>query len=123
MPHSIASFAIKLISITAETIRTAYLSRYLTDDPDHVQRRVAKDTIFREMRIQVRYFASLRERLGKAGEIVDLPGSPLVQDLWAEVGCEADTQVLAAVNLEYAPFARPLRDGDEVAFFPPVTGG
>lgn len=88
-----------------------------------MHRRAAKDTIFREMRIQVRYFASLRERLGKAGEIVDLPGSASVQDLWAKVGCAVDTQVLAAVNQEHAPFLRSLRDGDEVAFFPPVTGG
>ncbi|MHB1950029.1 MAG: MoaD/ThiS family protein [Acidiferrobacteraceae bacterium] len=75
------------------------------------------------MRIQVRYFASLRERLGKAGEIVDIPGFPSVQDLWARVGCETEGEVLAAVNQEHAPFVRLLHEGDEVAFFPPVTGG
>jgi molybdopterin synthase sulfur carrier subunit len=30
---------------------------------------------------------------------------------------------LAAVNMEYVDLAGPVRDGDEVAFFPPVTGG
>ncbi len=75
------------------------------------------------MRIHIRYFASLRERLGKAVETVDLQGSPSVQDLWAQVGGDVGALVLAAVNHEYAPFAQRLQDGDEVAFFPPVTGG
>ncbi|MHB1528467.1 MAG: MoaD/ThiS family protein [Acidiferrobacteraceae bacterium] len=75
------------------------------------------------MRIHIRYFASLQERLGKAVETVDLPGLPSVQDLWVQVGGDVGTPVLAAVNHEYAPFARGLQDGDEVAFFPPVTGG
>ncbi len=56
-------------------------------------------------------------------ETVDLQGSPSVQDLWAQVGGDVGALVLAAVNHEYAPFAQRLQDGDEVAFFPPVTGG
>ena len=35
----------------------------------------------------------------------------------------ADGRLLAAVNQEICPFSHPLKSGDEVAFFPPVTGG
>ena len=38
-------------------------------------------------------------------------------------GFEAPPHTLVAVNLEYVDPSHPVRDGDEVAFFPPVTGG
>lgn len=76
------------------------------------------------MSITVRYFASLRERLGKSEEHVDLTGISSVQDVWNRVaGGNAPARTLVAVNQEYADFASAVRDGDEVAFFPPVTGG
>jgi molybdopterin synthase sulfur carrier subunit len=47
-----------------------------------------------------------------------------VADVWNQVaGSAAPLRILAAVNQEYADLARKVRDGDEVAFFPPVTGG
>ncbi len=81
--------------------------------------------------IRILYFASLRERLGCADETLqEWPGS--VGELrsvlaarggvWAEVFAE-DQRVLAAVNQEMAAATRPLAAGDEVGFFPPVTGG
>lgn len=74
--------------------------------------------------ITVRYFASLRERLGRAEEVFHLEGLRTVADVWERAtGEPPPANTLAAVNLEYADFSRPLRDGDEVAFFPPVTGG
>ncbi len=77
------------------------------------------------MTIRVRYFASLRERMGREAEQIDLGGSATVADVWACVaaGEAPPPNLLAAVNLEYAALDRTVRDGDEVAFFPPVTGG
>lgn len=74
--------------------------------------------------IQVRYFASLRERMGKGEEQVQAAGIATVADVWRRVSREpmpADT--LMAINQEYAAVDAPVRAGDEVAFFPPVTGG
>lgn len=83
--------------------------------------------------IQILYFSRLRERLGCAHERIDLPaavGNPadLLTHLrgrggaWAEALAEGET-VLFAVNQEMARPETPIRDGDEVALFPPVTGG
>ncbi|MEW7976397.1 MAG: MoaD/ThiS family protein [Candidatus Sedimenticola endophacoides] len=82
--------------------------------------------------IEVLYFARLREQLDCPGEGIDPAGLQSVADLigrlrvrggaWEEVFA-GDQPVLMAVNQEMADPARALRDGDEVAFFPPVTGG
>lgn len=74
--------------------------------------------------VTVRYFASLRERLGRSEELIDLQGIHTVAEVWARAtGEPLPANTLTAVNLEYADLQRPVRDGDEVAFFPPVTGG
>ncbi len=85
------------------------------------------------MAVQIRYFAWLRERMGRADESLSLPdGIATVGDLaaWlrerdaAGLRAFADlATVRAAVNQVFAPSASSLQDGDEVAFFPPVTGG
>jgi molybdopterin synthase sulfur carrier subunit len=48
-----------------------------------------------------------------------------VADVWARaaVGEALPEHILCAVNREYAPPSAAVHDGDEVAFFPPVTGG
>lgn len=82
--------------------------------------------------ITIRYFARLREELGTSEESVSLPagvatvgavrdwlsdrGSPWLEALTAPA-------VLIAVNHEAADPATQVMDGDEIAFFPPVTGG
>jgi molybdopterin synthase sulfur carrier subunit len=83
--------------------------------------------------LRVRFFASLRERLG-CGELgVDpLAGGRTVAALVARLdahelpGCGAllllDNTVIA-VNRQVCDRERALADGDEIAFFPPVTGG
>ena len=75
------------------------------------------------MSITVRFFASLRERLGR--EEVAIESGDTVGAVWrlATDDAEAPDNLLAAVNMDYADWDAPVKDGDEVAFFPPVTGG
>lgn len=74
--------------------------------------------------IQVRYFASLRERMGKSEEQVQAAGIATVADVWRRVSREPmPVNTLMAINQEYAAADARVREGDEVAFFPPVTGG
>jgi molybdopterin synthase sulfur carrier subunit len=79
------------------------------------------------------YFAGLRESVGVAREQVSLPSgnstvSMLVDELrsrdgrWTEAFAPG-RQWRVAVNQQMASLATPIRPGDEVAFFPPVTGG
>jgi molybdopterin synthase sulfur carrier subunit len=75
--------------------------------------------------IQVRYFASMRERMGRAGDTFAANGALTVADLWSRLSGAKPLppNTLVAVNMEYSRLDTPVRDGDEVAFFPPVTGG
>lgn len=82
--------------------------------------------------IKLLYFASLRENLGSAGESLALPvGVGTVGDLRAQLAARGDAwqvfatskSLRAAVNQKMVGAEAPVADGDEVAFFPPVTGG
>lgn len=74
--------------------------------------------------IKVRYFASIRERLGRAGEELPIADIRSVADVWRRVSVgPPPPHLLVAINHEYADFDAPVAVGDEVAFFPPVTGG
>jgi molybdopterin synthase sulfur carrier subunit len=77
------------------------------------------------MSIQVRFFASLRERIGRSAEVVEVAGVLTAADVWTRAAGDEPmpTNTLIAVNMEYAAPGREVKDGDEVAFFPPVTGG
>lgn len=77
------------------------------------------------MSIRVRYFASLRETMGRLEENLVAEGIQTVADVWRAVdqGRLMPSNMLCAVNQEYANPATRVQDGDEVAFFPPVTGG
>jgi len=77
------------------------------------------------MRITVKYFASLKERMGRSQDRLDVSPGVTVREIWAQVsgGDPLDENILTAVNLEYVSRNRTVADGDEVAFFPPVTGG
>ncbi len=73
------------------------------------------------MRVTVRLFAGLRERAGWARKEID---ADRVGDVWAALGLGEEPEgLLYAVNKEYAPLEQELRDGDEVALIPPVSGG
>ena len=76
------------------------------------------------MSITVRFFASLRDRIGRECVEMDAEGMDCARDVWASlVEQEPDARVLVAVNARHAALDAKIRDGDEVAFFPPVTGG
>ena len=83
------------------------------------------------MKLNLRYFASIREALGMDAESVELPCSDvagLLTQLRARGGVYADVlaegrPVRAAVNQVMARADTPLSDGAEVGLFPPVTGG
>ena len=77
------------------------------------------------MSIHVKFFASLRERLGREAQEIQASDGLTVGALWSAVSGTArlPPNVLAALNHEYATADQQVRDGDEVAFFPPVTGG
>ena len=77
------------------------------------------------MSIEIKYFASLRDQLGRAGDRLESVDGLTVAGVWATLWPDAPLppNTLAAVNLEYASLDQSVADGDEVAFFPPVTGG
>jgi len=84
------------------------------------------------MKLDLRFFAGLRERLQCAEEEIEIAGELSVADLrshlarrggaWAEA-LDANARIMVAVNEEMATANTPLSPGDVVAFFPPVTGG
>jgi sulfur-carrier protein len=76
------------------------------------------------MAITVKFFASLRELVGKSEVSVELSQPLPVTQIWTLV-CDAylPDHILAAINLEYVEKETLVHDGDEIAFFPPVTGG
>ena len=75
------------------------------------------------MSIKVKFFANLRERMGCAEQEIDAAAN--VAEVWTKVseGQTLPANILSAVNMEYVEPDHPVNDGDEVAFFPPVTGG
>ena len=76
------------------------------------------------MSIEVKFFASLREKTGKHTAEVDAASVSTVANVWQQCVDEAmPTNTLMAVNMEYVSAEHTVKDGDEVAFFPPVTGG
>ncbi len=81
------------------------------------------------MRIRLRYFASLRERLGKAEETREIPDGASVGRVWDLLAeerpelAELERSVAFAVAQEYVDRDHRLQDNDELAFIPPVSGG
>jgi sulfur-carrier protein len=78
------------------------------------------------MQVSVKYFASLRELMGETTSVIDIDDNMSVSELWQSIieskNIEFDN-VMMAVNMEYVKSEHQLKSDDEVAFFPPVTGG
>lgn len=76
------------------------------------------------MTITVKFFASLRERVGKAeANVAAAPGLSLTIIWQQTTNLPMPSNTLCAVNMDYVDCHHVAQDGDEVAFFPPVTGG
>ena len=78
------------------------------------------------MSITVLYFASLRDAAGRDSEQLPLPASlrGLYDELRSRHGFSLPAEKLrVAVDGAFAPWDAPLRDGSEIAFIPPVSGG
>lgn len=77
------------------------------------------------MRIKVKFFAGLREAMGCAELDLDIPEGQTLNDVWAGIAARKvlPSEVLMAVNMDYAQADVEIKEGDEIAFFPPVTGG
>ena len=81
---------------------------------------------------EILYFARLAEILGAKSETIDLQDCDTVGDLVAQLrsrgepydsAFDGETQVLVAINQEMSEPDSRISNTDEIAFFPPVTGG
>ena len=77
------------------------------------------------MTIRVKFFAGLRETLNLSNVELEPIGSLDARDVWAQAtnNQAMPENTLCAINLEHLELDHVVVDGDEVAFFPPVTGG
>jgi len=82
------------------------------------------------MAVTVKFFASLRETTGLSEQVLDSPlveklESCTVAEIWSITtdDLEIPPNTLVAINMDYVEFDHKVSDGDEVAFFPPVSGG
>ena len=84
------------------------------------------------MHLKIFFFAELRERMNREFIESEFQGVKNVRELQEKLeekfevlrGCFAESKLIKiAINHEYSSLNAELRDGDEVAFFPPVTGG
>jgi molybdopterin synthase sulfur carrier subunit len=81
------------------------------------------------MRVTVRLFARLREIAGTAELAREVAAGATIGGVWRQLTVEFpalgpyERAISSAVNADYARMDTELRDGDEVAFLPPVSGG
>ena len=83
--------------------------------------------------MKILYFAWIRQRIGLAAEEAERPAEVTTVDElidWLITRSDGHAAafvrretIRAAVNQDYVPFDNPISDSDEIAFFPPVTGG
>jgi len=81
------------------------------------------------MRVTVRLFARLRDSTGSAELARDVAPGSTIGTVWRQLADEFpalgpyERSMSSALNADYARMEAELRDGDEIAFLPPVSGG
>jgi len=85
------------------------------------------------MNVKLRYFAWVRERVGKPEEVVEIPpGVATVGELMVWLASRGEEYahafenrnvIRAAINHSHVRPETPIKDAGEIAFFPPMTGG
>jgi molybdopterin converting factor subunit 1 len=81
------------------------------------------------MKIRLLFFAVLRDITGRSEDVLELPDGTRAGDVWQRLREEHNAlrdyvqPPMIAVNESYVSAGEPLRDGDELAFIPPVAGG
>ena len=81
------------------------------------------------MRVTVKLFARLRDIAGADELTRDIPAGATIASVWRELAgefpalSEYERSISTAVNADYARMNTEVRDGDEIAFLPPVSGG
>ncbi len=75
--------------------------------------------------IQIKYLASISEKLSKESEIITWRDGLTAQLIWDELNPQnpMPNNTICAVDFEFFDKNKPLNDGCELAFFPPITGG
>ena len=74
------------------------------------------------MKVKIKLFASLKQ-FGPAEQEVDLPDNATIDDAINLIKLPEKYPLLKIVNGEHRPATHPLKDGDELALFPPIAGG
>jgi len=74
------------------------------------------------MKVKVKLFASLRT-LGPDEQVLDLPAQTTIDDVVRSFKFPGTIRLLRIVNGEHRPADHVLKDGDELALFPPIAGG
>lgn len=76
------------------------------------------------MAIKVKFFASLKEQVTDPKKEVDGSAAKTIADVWAlATDAPMPKHVLCSLNFEHQEPSAAVNDGDEVGFFPPITGG
>ncbi len=77
------------------------------------------------MSIQIKFFASLKETLNIDNQQIELQDLKSAEDIWTKVtnNHPLPANLLCAINHQHVELDHGVTDGDEIAFFPPVTGG
>ncbi|MEE9492240.1 MAG: MoaD/ThiS family protein [Gammaproteobacteria bacterium] len=75
--------------------------------------------------VRVRFFASFREQFGLSDETLSVANNTTIRQLFKLLlpDAEIPDRILVARNQEYSDLGQVISDGDEIAYFPPVTGG
>lgn len=81
------------------------------------------------MKVKVKLFAAHRQLMGRRDLELNVPSGATIMDVWQQLKSQypqmehLSNNLLAALNHDYAPLETHVKEGDELAFIPPVSGG